>query len=84
MSSELKGYIYILSYKGEGNSVDDYVLDIYEPGGSWLSGTNGVNAAQMVVNQWRTVYTLDYQHFAGPGGRVEPSVSSWIPEEGKS
>jgi hypothetical protein len=84
MSNELKGYIYILSYNGQGNSVDDYILDIYEPGGGWLSATNGVNAAQMVVNQWRTVYTLDYQHFAGPGGRVEPSVSSWIPEEGKS
>ena len=84
MSNELKGYIYILSYNGQGNSVDDYILDIYEPGGGWLSATNGVNAAQMVVNQWRTVYTLDYQHFAGPGGRVEPSVSSWIPKEGKS
>jgi hypothetical protein len=84
MSSELLGYIYVLSYEGDGNSVDDYILDIYEPGGAWLTATKGINAAQMIVNQWRTLYTLDYQHFAGPGGRIEPSVSSWIPQEDQS
>lgn len=79
LSTELKGYMYVLSHLGDGNSVSDYALDIYEPNGKWLSVTTGVNAAKLVVNQWRTVYTLDYQSFAGPGGRTEPSVSTWIP-----
>ena len=79
MSTELKGYIYVLSYTGEGSSVLDYRLDIYQPDGLWLARTTGLNAARIVVDMWRNLYTLNYESFAGPGGRTEPSVSTWIP-----
>jgi hypothetical protein len=28
---------------------------------------------------WRNLYTLNYESFQGPGGRTEPSVSTWMP-----
>jgi LBP / BPI / CETP family, C-terminal domain len=79
MSTELKGYIYVLSYVGAGRSVTDYRLDIYQPNGPWLARTAGVNAAKVVVDMWRNLYTLNYESFQGPGGRTEPSVSTWMP-----
>jgi hypothetical protein len=79
MSTELKGYIYVLSYTGDGSSAVDYRLDIYQPDGTWLARTTGLNAARIVVDMWRNLYTLNYESFAGPGGRTEPSVSTWIP-----
>jgi hypothetical protein len=79
MSTELKGYIYILSYTNDGSSPSDYQLDIYQPNGAWLSRTSGVNAAKIVLDMWRNLYTLNYESFLGPGGRTEPSVSTWIP-----
>jgi hypothetical protein len=79
MSTERKGYIYVLSYTGDGSSVADYRLDIYQPSGAWLARTTGVNAARIVVDMWRNLYTLNYESFLGPGGRTEPSVSTWIP-----
>jgi hypothetical protein len=79
MSTELKGYIYVLSYTGDGGSVTDYRLDIYQPNGPWLARTAGVNAAKITLDMWRNLYTLNYESFQGPGGRTEPSVSTWIP-----
>lgn len=79
MTTELKGYIYVLSYINDGSSVTDYRLDIYEPNGPWLARTGGVNAAKIVLDMWRNLYTLNYESFQGPGGRTEPSVSTWIP-----
>ena len=79
MSTERKGYIYVLSYTGDGSSVNDYRLDIYQPNGTWLARTVGVNAAKIVVDMWRNLYTLNYESFQGSGGRTEPSVSTWIP-----
>ena len=79
MSTERKGYIYVLSYTGDGSNVTDYQLDIYQPNGAWLARTVGVNAARIVVDMWRNLYTLNYESFEGPGGRTEPSVSTWIP-----
>ena len=79
MSTELKGYIYVLSYTGDGSSPSDYQLDIYQPNGAWLSRTSGVNAAKIVLDMWRNLYSLNYEAFLGPGGRTEPSVSTWIP-----
>jgi hypothetical protein len=38
-----------------------------------------VNAAKIVVDMWRNLYTLNYESFLGPGERTEPSVSAWIP-----
>ena len=82
---ETKGFIYVLSYKGTGSLQSDYHLDIYNPDGTWLSRTPknasdpGVNGARMIVDQWRNLYTLNYEAILGPNNRTEPSVSTWIP-----
>lgn len=82
---ETKGFIYVLSYQGTGSAQSDYHLDIYNPDGSWLSrtpenaGDPGVNGARMIVDQWRNLYTLNYETILGPNNRTEPSVSTWIP-----
>jgi hypothetical protein len=81
---ESKSYIYVLSYVNDGSQLSDYRLDIYNPDGSVLSrtpqdGGTGVNGARIVVDQWRNLYTLNYERLSGPGGRTEPSVSTWIP-----
>lgn len=81
MSTELKGYIYVLSYVGDGSSALDYRLDIYQPNGPWLARTVGVNAAKIVLDMWRNLYTLNFESFLGPGGRTEPSVSTWVPSQ---
>jgi hypothetical protein len=79
MSTETKGYVYVLSYVGNGSVVSDYRLDVYQPNGSWLARTTGLNAARIVVDIWRNVYSLNYESFGGPHGRTEPSVSLWAP-----
>lgn len=82
---ETKGFIYVLSYAGTGSAQSDYHLDIYNPDGSWLcrtpenAGDRGVNGARMIVDQWRNLYTLNYEAMLGPNNRTEPSVSTWIP-----
>ena len=88
MTTEMKGYIYVLAYTGTGASQSDYYLDIYDPLGHWLSRTpdpalngdaNGVNAARIAVDMWRNMFSLNFESFAGPGGRIEPSISMWVP-----
>lgn len=87
---ESKGFIYVLSYQGTGSKQSDYHLDIYNPDGTWLSrtpeksGNPGVNGARMIVDQWRNLYTLNYDTILGPDNRTEPSVSTWIPSPPKS
>ena len=85
---EMQGFIYVLAYTGEGKQVSDYKLDLYDPTGAWLSRTpdtaknpnaKGVNGARLVVDMWRSMYTLNFEHFEGPGGRTEPSISTWNP-----
>jgi hypothetical protein len=93
LGAEMQGYIYVLSYTGDGKAVDDYKLDLYEPTGKWLSRTpdktkdpkaTGVNGARLVVDMWRSMYTLNFEHFEGPGSRTEPSVSTWLPTTPKA
>ncbi len=88
IATELKGYLYILSYSDEGEIQSDYHLDIYEPNGKWLVCTPdtsiepaalGVNVGKITVDMWRNLFTLNYEHFLGPNNRTEPSVSLWIP-----
>lgn len=85
---EALGFIYVLSYTNEGKSVADYRLDLYDPSGKFLSRTpdsgvdpraTGVNGAKLVVDQWRTMYTLNFEYILGPDGRTEPSLSLWNP-----
>jgi hypothetical protein len=79
MCTETKGYIYVLSYTGDGSLMSDYRLDVYQPNGPWLARTTGLNAARIVVDIWRNVYALNFESFGGPRGRTEPSVSVWFP-----
>jgi hypothetical protein len=88
LAVEMQGFIYVLSFTGDGKAVDDYKLDLYDPFGKWLSRTpdkarnpnaKGVNGARLIVDMWRSMYTLNFEHFQGPNGRTEPSVSTWLP-----
>ncbi|MWC29868.1 hypothetical protein [Paenibacillus sp. MMS18-CY102] len=79
LAVEAKGYIYILSYTGEGSDPNDYHLDIYTPDGSFLVRTKGVAASKITVDLIRNVFTLNYETIYAPNGRPEPSVSLWIP-----
>ena len=71
--------VYVLSYHGSDPKPADYRLDLYLADGTFLSRTTSMVAARLVVDSWRRIYTLDYQSFEGPGGRLEPVISQWIP-----
>jgi hypothetical protein len=75
-----EGYIYVLLYLNQGDAVADYRLDLYAPDGAYLGGTTGVNAARIAIDAWRNVYTLNFAHLLGPGGRTEPTLSVWTPQ----
>ena len=80
---ETKGFIYVLSYIKPGDKPSDYRLDIYNPDGTPLQADTGlhngqINAAKMTVDQWRTVFTLNYQQMQGRAGRPEPTIGQWI------
>ncbi len=85
LAVESKGFIYVLSYINDGTRPSDYRLDIYNPDGSPLNADpaahNGIlPAGRMAVDQWRTLFTLNYfRPFIGPDGRTQPSVSQWDP-----
>ena len=84
LAVEFTGYLYVLSYNQSNNL---YRLDIYHPGQGDtmpISTTHDVNAANLTVDYWRNVYTLNYELLILPSGAAppitEPSVSMWIPE----
>jgi hypothetical protein len=86
LACEPEGFIYVLSYVRPGDKRSDYRLDIYNPDGTHLARTpkegttaDGVNAAKITVDHWRTLFTLNYERISGPGGRPEPSISQWSP-----
>lgn len=87
IATEMKGYIYILGHTGgKTPKQTDYFLDIYSQNGAWLSRTpDGTdqkathpNAGKMIVDQWRTMFTLNYEHYQSDHG-TEPSISEWVP-----
>ncbi len=75
---EFTGYLYVLYYRDNGSSPNDYSVDIYTPQGDYLTSTIGVAAARLVLDYWRNMYTLNYEKISGLVG-AEPSVSQWIP-----
>lgn len=77
---ETKGYIYTLSKSVEG-AASEYRLDIYNPDGTTLleAPQSGINAAKLTVDQWRSLFTLNFEKFLGPNGRTEPGISEWLP-----
>ena len=76
---ESMNYLYVLAYFNDGDNMDDYILDIYNPDGDWISRTTGIAAGKIAVDKWRNVYSLNYQKMIGENGVTEPTVSEWIP-----
>lgn len=79
LAVEAKGYIYVLRNRGDASRPENYGVDIYEPDGAFLVSTPGVTADKITVDLLRNMFSLNFDSFIGPQGRVEPSVSLWIP-----
>jgi CHRD domain len=79
LAVEARGYVYVLYYTGSGGKASDYQVDLYEPDGTFLVATPNVAAAGLTVNLLRNMFTLNYEQILGPGSRVQPSVSMWLP-----
>lgn len=88
MAVESQGYIYVLSYVGNGSQTTDYRLDIYEPNGTFLlrvpdpsktSTPQNVVAGRIALDIWRNLFTLNYETCPKPSGGPEPSISQWVP-----
>jgi hypothetical protein len=82
---EFSGLIYVLSYNFSGSGYI-YRLDIYSHDQSEtnpITTTMNMNAAGLVVDYFRNVYTLNYEALKNADGSVreitEPSISQWIP-----
>ncbi|MBE0612986.1 MAG: hypothetical protein IH604_04885 [Burkholderiales bacterium] len=72
---EFVGYLYVLWV----DSSNVYTLDIYDPHGSYVSSTSGVNAGKLTVDLFRNVYSLNFEKLTPVGAVTEPSISEWIP-----
>ena len=75
VAAETTGYIYVLSSDG----AKTYMLDVYMPDGSHLFHQQAVYAGKLAVDQWRSMFTLNYETLLGPGQRTEPGLSVWVP-----
>jgi hypothetical protein len=73
------GYIYTLYTTDKGGGSKEYMLDVYMPDGTPLFDQSGIYAAKLAVDQWRSMFTLNYEKILGPGQRTEPSISQWEP-----
>lgn len=87
VATETKGYIYVLgvidnNYSSTKDPEDlVFQLDIYNPDGSVLleKPQDGLNAGKITVDQYRTLFSLNFNVVIGPNTRTEPGVSEWIP-----
>jgi len=87
VATETKGYVYVLgvidnNYNSSKNPADlVFQLDIYNPDGSVLldKPQPGLNAGKITVDQYRSLFSLNYNVVIGPDSRTEPGVSQWIP-----
>ncbi|MEO8672829.1 MAG: hypothetical protein ABI411_16035 [Tahibacter sp.] len=79
LAVEAKGYLYVLRNRGDGGNPANYQVDLYEPDGRFLVSTSGVTADKITVDLLRNMFSLNFEAILGKGGRVEPSVSLWIP-----
>ena len=80
ISIDATDYIYILSYTGTGSVSSDYHLDVYDKNGTYIVRNSGIAVHAMMVDKFRTLYTLNQEMISG-SGIVEPSVSVWLPKE---
>jgi len=87
IASETKGYIYVLSVVDNGYNASHkpedltFRLDIYSPNGAPLLAKPqpGLVAGRITVDQYRSLYSLNYNPIIGPNTRTEPGVTQWIP-----
>lgn len=88
MAVEAQGYMYILSYIKDGSATTDYLLDVYEPNGTFLfrspdptknENPQNIVAGRLVVNIWRDLYALTYETLKGPTGGIQPGLAHWMP-----
>ena len=76
-----RGWLYLLGYENFGAAPHDFILFVHKPGeGTPLFTVRGVAAGKIMVDKWRDLYALNYEKIVLPSGRVEPSVSHWIPD----
>ncbi len=88
MAVEAQGYIYVLSYRGDGSQPSDYILDVYAPDGSFClrspdpsvtSAPENIVAGKIAVDIWRNLYCLTYETLISPWNTPQPGVGHWIP-----
>ncbi|HEX8199752.1 MAG TPA: hypothetical protein VF590_04640 [Isosphaeraceae bacterium] len=88
MAVEAQGYVYVLSYRGDGSQATDYLLDVYGPDGGFCFRTpdpslttapQNVVAGRIAVDVWRDLYALTFEAMRGPGGGPQPGLAHWIP-----
>ncbi len=80
IATETKGYIYVLSVL-QTTGQPEFRLDLYNPDGTVLTpkAQPGVNAGKITVDQYRSMFSLNFNVVLGPGDRTEPGVSTWMP-----
>lgn len=88
---EAKGYIYVLSYRNEGRDPTDYILDIYNPDGTFLvtvpdstlvpdpAKRQHIVAGHLAIDSFRTLVAMNYGKFLGENQRTQPQISQWTP-----
>ncbi len=79
MAVETTGYVYTLSATAANGGAPTYALDVYMPDGTPLFEQQAVYAGKIAVDQWRSLFTLNYEKVLGPGQRTEPGISQWEP-----
>jgi hypothetical protein len=88
MAVEAQGYMYVLSYFGDGSQPSNYILDVYAPDGSFClrspdpsvtSTPQNVVAGKIAVDIWRNLYGLTYETLTSPSRTPQPGVGHWTP-----
>ena len=88
MAAEAQGYIYVMSYTGDGSDPADYLLDVYAPDGTFCfrspdpsvtAAPQNVVAGRIAVDVWRNIYGLSYETLTSPTGAPQPVVGHWNP-----
>lgn len=87
MAVEAQGYVYVLSYGGDGSQPAEYVLDLYAPDGTFLVTTpdatktahpQNLVADKIAVDIWRNLYGLSYEPMEG-ASTPQPGLVHWNP-----
>lgn len=79
LAIDVDGNLHLVSFAGDGRTVDQYRLDSLSPEGISLSATPSFAAARIVVTPWRVVVGLNYACFEGLLNSTQPLVTLWCP-----